>query len=171
MVRDRLNLRQRWEAYRDLMLKWSPRASGYEKFSMQADLEYFREKAQIEGVQVAMPEPLGSTSKAESKDVRIRKLVPLFEEGKILFPEKLSYRQKDGKVVDLVQSFIDNEYLEYPKGAHDDMLDCLSRINDEKLSVTFPKSSTHHELEKRNNFFTRMDARLRNKVAKDWRTW
>lgn len=171
MVRDRLNLKQRWETYRDLMLKWNPRASGYEKFSMQADIEYFREKSQIEGVQIKMPEPLGSTAKAENKDIRIRSLVPQFEDSKIWLPEKLTYRQKDGKEVDLIQSFIDEEYLEYPKGAHDDMLDCLSRINDEKLAVTYPKSPYQKEMEKKSNFFTRMDSRIRNKVAKDWRTW
>ena len=40
------------------------------------------------------------------------------------------YRDAEGKDVDLVKAFITEEFIHWPVSAHDDMLDCLSRIDD-----------------------------------------
>jgi hypothetical protein len=43
----------------------------------------------------------------------------------------------EGVNQDLVSAFVDQEYKSFPFGAHDDMMDCLARITDEKMAV-FP---------------------------------
>ena len=44
----------------------------------------------------------------------------------------------EGRVVDLVQVFIEEEYKAFPVGSHDDMLDTLARIREEDLKTTWP---------------------------------
>jgi hypothetical protein len=48
-------------------------------------------------------------------------------------------RLASGKVVDLVNNFIEEEYKPFPVALHDDMLDAASRITDEDLNVIWPK--------------------------------
>lgn len=55
----------------------------------------------------------------------------------ILFPETLDYKDYEGKEVDLVQTFIKNEFIPFPVCVNDDMLDGISRIKD--LRVVYPK--------------------------------
>jgi hypothetical protein len=38
-----------------------------------------------------------------------------------------------------VRSFIEQEYSAFPVCAHDDMLDCMSRILDDDMGVIFPE--------------------------------
>lgn len=73
-----------------------------------------------------------------AKTDRIRRLVPVFEQGRMWFPHRLVAIKADRTVSDLVQDFYKNEYLNFPVAEHDDMLDCLSRILDSKLGAVFP---------------------------------
>ena len=41
--------------------------------------------------------------------------------------------------MDLVTSFIEEEYKPFPVALHDDMFDAASRITDEDLNVIWPK--------------------------------
>ena len=131
LVRDKLNLRQRWEAYRDLYLKWQPMESAYEEYGMQTDREYFEERMGIEGVYFTIT-PLGGHLE---KKARIRRLQPVFENKKFLIPHELIY-QRDGRPVDLIHEFIVDEYSKFPFPQHDDILDAISRIRD--LNVVYP---------------------------------
>jgi hypothetical protein len=67
--------------------------------------------------------------------------MPLFEQGKIVL---LSYCRRtlyDGTTTDLVQDFIEQEFTAFPVSQHDDMLDALSRICDEKeLGLHWPQT-------------------------------
>jgi hypothetical protein len=65
--------------------------------------------------------------------------VPIFEQGRCWFPKYQSYTDYQGRSVDLVQSFIDDEYLAFPVCVHDDMLDNLARILEPTLGAKFPK--------------------------------
>jgi hypothetical protein len=40
--------------------------------------------------------------------------------------------------MDMTRVFIDEEYKIFPYAPHDDMLDCLARIRDEKLGACRP---------------------------------
>ena len=45
----------------------------------------------------------------------------------------------EGRTVDLVASFLNDEYRAFPVGLHDDMFDAISRIWD--VETVWPKSS------------------------------
>ena len=75
-----------------------------------------------------------------SKEDRIRRLIPLFMDDKIILPEYGFYvTDIEGVPIDLVRSFVEEEYLAFPVGNHDDMIDALSRIRDESIYAKFPK--------------------------------
>ena len=130
MVRDRFNLTERWEALKHTLRKWPKILRvGYEKYGMQADIEYFREKMSEESFFFPIVELGGPLSKTE----RILRMVPYFEQGKVWLPYKLLYKGRD-----LIQEFINEEYLFFPLAPHDDMLDAASRIEDKEFHTYLP---------------------------------
>ena len=86
--------------------------------------------------------PVGGKLKKED---RIRCLVPLFENTRMLLPEHCMRRTLEGVSEDLTKIFVDEEYLPFPVGAHDDMLDGLSRIVDPEFPVRFPAPIDYDE--------------------------
>jgi phage terminase large subunit-like protein len=74
-----------------------------------------------------------------SKFDRIKNLTPLLESNRIFLPQTLIKKNYEGREVDLIQAFINEEYLQFPLAEHDDMLDALARITDEKLNIIFPR--------------------------------
>jgi predicted phage terminase large subunit-like protein len=136
-VRDRLNLRERGNALFALHRRWRPRGVGYEKYGAQCDIEHLEARMAAENYRFAIT-PLGG---ATSKPDRIKRLVPLFEQGQVYLPDSLIKTDYEGRAVDLVQAFIEEEYKPFPVALHDDLLDALSRILDEALGVVWPKSS------------------------------
>jgi phage terminase large subunit-like protein len=76
---------------------------------------------------------------AVSKEDRIQKLVPIFEQRRFYLPKRLPFVDYMGTVKDFVQAFVTDEYLAFPVCVHDDMLDCVARILDPALSAEFPK--------------------------------
>ena len=73
-----------------------------------------------------------------AKTDRIGKLVPDFEAGKIYIPRQIMKVNYEGKMQNLVDIFIKEEYLTFPTPQHDDMLDALARIKDDELRMVFP---------------------------------
>ncbi len=125
MVRERFNLYERWNALKRMMMKYPHIIRVYyEQYGMQADIEHFNSKMRDDGVYFSI-EPMGGRLRKED---RIRKLIPLFEGGKVYLPEVLP-AESDGR--DLVKEFIEEEYLLFPYASHDDGLDAASRIRDE----------------------------------------
>lgn len=143
-VRDRLSLTQRADAVMRLHRKWRPLAVGYEKYGMQADIEHLRDRMEREQYRFPVIELGGSLKKED----RIRRLIPLFEQRRIWFPQQLTYTQTDHVARELVRDFIEEEYAPFPVGRHDDMMDCLARITDEAIGARFPRErqaqAPHH---------------------------
>jgi predicted phage terminase large subunit-like protein len=134
LVRDRLNLRQRTEALIELHKHYRPLGVGYEQYGMQSDIEHIN--AEMERINYRFYiTPLGGKLK---KEERIKALMPLFELGKIYLPKVLQKRNNEGKVEELINIFIKDEYKAFPFSAHDDMLDCMARVIDKDFSTTFP---------------------------------
>src|SRR5690606_32820394 len=79
-------------------------------------------------------EPLGGQM---SKEDRIERLQPDFENGRWWLPKALPRTLANGSPVDVVERFVNAEYLTFPAGLHDDMLDALARIYD--IGAKFPK--------------------------------
>lgn len=136
-LRDRLNLAERARALFRLHRLHRPLGVGYERYGMQADIEHIRHVQEAERYRFAISELGGRLAKND----RIRRLVPLFEQGKIFLPPSLMFIDAEGRQRDLVREFTDEEYLAFPTAAHDDMLDCLARISDPELGARFPAPS------------------------------
>jgi phage terminase large subunit-like protein len=135
MVRDKLKLSEKWDKLKMLVEKWNIETEiGYESYGMQADIDYYNERMEAEGFYLNILPLGGSVPKTE----RIKKLVPLFSKGRFFIPYTLTYIDVDEQYHDLISEFIAEEYTKFPFSANDDMLDCMARITDGKMMVTFP---------------------------------
>jgi phage terminase large subunit-like protein len=133
--RSRLNPTQRVNALFDLHRKWKPIKVGYEDYGMQSDIHYIEKEMEDRNYEFEVV-PLGGKLRKED---RIKQLIPVFERGDFLLPNSLIYTDHEGKAVDLIRTFIDEEYDPFPLLKHDDMLDDMARILDPALDVEWPK--------------------------------
>ena len=133
VVRDRLNLTERQKTLFRLHRKYRPLAVGYEEYGLQADIEHHKYVMTLENYDFTIT-PLGGTV---AKEDRIKALVPVFESGRMLLPENgIVYLDYQGQAVDLIATFIREEYEAFPAVSHDDMLDAMARILEPALGVT-----------------------------------
>lgn len=143
-IRDRLNLTERGAAVMRLHRKHKPLQVRYERYGMMADVQYIQELQKRENYYFDVVEVAGKLKKND----RIRRLVPLFEGKKFLFPPTLSYTDKDKVPRDLVHTFIEEEYAAFPAGLHDDMLDALSRIAEPDMPLIWPSQEMEEKRER-----------------------
>lgn len=134
-VRDRLNLKERADRLFDLHRKYKPKQVRYEKYGLMADIEHMQSRMENENYRFQITEVGGQTSKAD----RIKRLIPMFEAGRVWLPESLHVTDWQKETQDLVHSFIEQEFYPFPVGLHDDMLDALSRIAEPELKLAWPK--------------------------------
>jgi len=136
MVRDRLNLAERADAVFELHRNYQPKKVGYEKYGMQADIEHIKYRQAEDNYRFEIT-PLGGQMK---KNDRIKRLVPVFEQHRVYLPPTCNKTSYEGKVIDLVHAFTEEEYKAFPVPLHDDMLDALSRIEDPDMELIWPKA-------------------------------
>ncbi len=134
-IRDRLSLTERGDAVFALHRRWRPKRVGYEKYGMMADIEYIKERQQRENYRFEIIELGGQIAKLD----RIRRMIPIFEAERFLLPESLFKVDYEGRHIDLVQTFLNDEYRPFPVGLHDDFFDATSRIMDQDLGIVWPK--------------------------------
>lgn len=134
MIRDRLSLTQRADLVMGWHRKWRPLAVGYERYGMMADIEHIQDVQERENYRFDIIELGGPMPKND----RIRRLIPWFEGGRVFLPPKLDKTNYEGRSIDLVRSFIDEEYKPFPVASHDDMLDALARVLDEDFPAFWP---------------------------------
>lgn len=134
IVRERLNLTERADRLFSLHRQYKPLRVGYEKYSMQADVEHIKDRQEREHYRFPIIE-LGGQLKKED---RIRRLIPLFENRRIYLPEAIHRVNDIGVLRDLIRDFIEEEYAPFPVGKYDDILDCMARLEDKDLAVIFP---------------------------------
>ncbi len=137
MIRDRLSLTQRADALFALHREYRPEGVGYEQYGLQADIEHMEDRMSRENYRFTIT-PLGGQL---NKEDRIRRLVPVFEQQHIFLPDHCMRRNHEGVSEDLTHIFINEEYLPFPVGAHDDMLDGLSRIADPEFPMKTPRKT------------------------------
>lgn len=143
MVRDRLNLKERGDWLFKLHRKWKPIQVRYEKYGSMADREHFESRMEQESYRFKITDVGGVTSKVD----RINRLIPLFEQGRMYLPKTLHMTTWEKVTVDLVNEFIETEYLAFPVSMHDDQLDSLARICEPDLPLTWPQEKKLPPLE------------------------
>ena len=137
-IRARMNLAERTREVFRFVRKYRPVKVVYEKYGMQSDIEHILYVQEQENYRFSVQPIGGQTPKLD----RIRRLVPIFEAGRMFFPHRLVFVEPDGTAKDLIQLLLDEEYSTFPVSEHDDMLDSLSRCVDSQAGVTFPKPSS-----------------------------
>jgi phage terminase large subunit-like protein len=161
VIRDRLNLAQRASMLFDLHEKWRPLGVAYEEYGMQADIGHIEAEMETRNYRFKLT-PVGG--KASKRD-RIGRLMPLFEQGKFYFPQTRFYTDHSGQTLNLIDVFIEEEYVAFPVSRHDDMLDALARIVDPEFKTKWPladsaREAMIHSLPKHTNEDRRFDRRM-----------
>lgn len=156
--RHKMNLKERWEALKGLHKYWTKQPGiqgvyvGYEKYGMQADIQHFQQMMEIENYFFPIEEVSWTKDGVQSKDDRIRRLVPDLSSWRFYFPyegeetsKQRQYREHgqdyliakpikkinhEKKLYNIVQSVIQNEYMLFPATTEKDFLDTMSRIYD-----------------------------------------
>lgn len=142
MIRDRLNPTERVETIFMVHRHWNeltgkPPKVGCEQIGLSTDVHYLNERKRQESYNFPVI-PLGAGQRI-SKEERIRKLIPVMQNGRWYMPQSKTYIDAEGRTWDLVKEFIDAEIATFPKSRYDDVIDCASRILDTELAMVFPK--------------------------------
>jgi predicted phage terminase large subunit-like protein len=143
MIRDRLSLTERADRLFAWHRKYRPVAVGWEEYGLMADREHFEDRMARDNYRFDIT-PLGGRM---AKNDRIRRLIPWFEGGRIYLNPAIQKTDYEGRLVDLTQSFINDEYRAFPVAPHDDMLDALARFLDDDLPISFPLAVPDEEPE------------------------
>lgn len=134
MVRDRLNLTERADTLFRLHKRWGGTV-GYEKYGMMADVEHVLDRQARENYRFPIVELGGTMPKTD----RIKRLIPIFEQGRWYLPESCHRTNYEGTVQDLTAIFVEEEFKTFPVPVHEDMFDAMARILDEKLGAAWPR--------------------------------
>ena len=149
-VLDRLDPTQRIEHLIRLTRIWKPKIVAYEEYALTADTHFLRKRFEEEKlgdtpiVSLGRSATKGMGAKSGgrlAKDERIYSwLAPDFRDGLIWLPKRMLRKLEDGSDFDVIEYFINREFLPYAgEGSleHDDMLDCLSRVHDPSVMMEF----------------------------------
>lgn len=134
MVRDRLNLTQRAALVMRLHRKWRPTQVRYEKYGLMADIEHIQTVQEKENYRFEITEVGGQVPKND----RIKRLIPIFEQGRFYLPNSMYYTDYEGTTQELSTVFVEQEYKAFPVPVHDDMFDALARIAEPELPLDWP---------------------------------
>lgn len=157
-INHRLDLKGRWEAVRDMRSKWMHTRGvqgvwvGYESFGAQADLDYFKERMEVEKNSFPIEELKWPRDGEGSKDDRVQRLGPDFRSHKFFVPsdvktltsnqlrckqqlqeyriaKQIKKKDSDGNIYDLTIMFKE-QVMFYPFAPLKDLIDAASRIYD-----------------------------------------
>lgn len=140
MIRDRFDLSERVDKVFALHRKWRPVEVRYEQYGLQTDIDSLKKEMDLRSYRFKI-RPVAGTH--ISKEDRIRRLIPYFKNGRIIFPHELIYTDHTGKPKDMVKYFIDEEYAPFPVAKKKDLHDALSRLAEPGLVL--PKHVTEEE--------------------------
>ncbi len=124
-LRDKINLAERTRCLFDLVERWRPNMVFWEQQGLASDVEHVK----LEQERIGWHFPITGIEQSVGKSDRIGWLVPLFEGGRIWFPNRILQRTVLGETYDFTHDFQHDEFASYPVCKHDDMLDCLANIS------------------------------------------
>jgi phage terminase large subunit-like protein len=139
LLRDRLNLSERTNKLMEWIGLYQPLGIGYERYGMQADIQHIEYVMETTNFRYhgKLIELGGSTKKSD----RIGALEPIIRQNRLYLPEYCWYVNYEGRRLDMVKVFIDEEFNTWPVPKHDDMLDALQRILHPDLNAQFPPAA------------------------------
>jgi hypothetical protein len=154
----KMSLTERWTTLKNMRTKWLNRKGiqtvrvGYERYGLQSDIEHFEEMMKIENNAFPIDEVSWTREGVQSKLDRIRRLIPDHQNWRFYYPyegkptklqmETEAYKKgyliakpikrvnEDGRIYNLVDYLIHNEYLFFPATTQLDLLDAMSRFYD-----------------------------------------
>ena len=106
----------------------------YEKYGMQSDIEYFKARMEYDNYRFGIKAVGGHIKKHD----RIKRIIPKAADGRWYLPDINLYTEYTGRAYDLTKVFVSDEWMAFPYGKHDDILDCMSRIFD--VNPVFPQT-------------------------------
>lgn len=163
MVRDKLDVYERYDTLKHLYKLYRPEAVFYEIQGLNSDLEVFEREMRSDKYYMNIDK--FSCNTANSKHRRIMALVAMFRKSEFLLPEEIIYNDRD-----LIQEFIEEEYKKYPHNRyHDDMLDCMSFIT--QVPVTVPDPDAGEEREYTSSFLAAPQSKNKGSWATQFCTW
>lgn len=140
MTRQRLDSTERITEFIRMHRRHRPVAAGYEEYGLNCDIHHMRAVMEKQNYRFTVI-PLGGRSRDHnvSKDDRMRsRLTSLGRSGRLWLPDPDDPDTPKDQA-DLVRLFLEHEWDLAPSSPHDDMLDVMSRMEDEELGVTFPR--------------------------------
>jgi phage terminase large subunit-like protein len=145
-IRDRLNLMERTNELFRLHKKWTPQRVGYEEYGKDSDIQHIESEmsgnAQRAPYHFDIEEVAGSLSKID----RINRLIPVCSAGRFWMPERILRTNHEGKLENLVDVLVEQEFLPWPVPVHDDGLDVIARVFDLKdLDFPEPEPEAHKD--------------------------
>lgn len=138
MIRDKLDVYERFQMLKELYMKHDPYDCYYEVQALNSDLEVFDREMEREKFFFLISK--FSSNVNNSKRKRIMALGALMRKRNFLIPRELYYTDITDVERELISEFINEEYTKFPHNkAHDDMLDCMSMI--QNIDVIFPEET------------------------------
>jgi phage terminase large subunit-like protein len=145
-LRDRLTLKERGSEYMRLHRKWRPQHAGYEKYGLQADIEYLKILMTEKTYHFEVTELGGTLGKPD----RINRLIPVCADRKFWMPEAIMRTTYEHKVEEQIIMLLEQEFLAWPVPVHDDGMDVISRYFD-LPDFTFPEAVEEEHRDDRYN--------------------
>jgi hypothetical protein len=137
----KMNLIQRGDAAFQLMRQYKIQRVGWERYSLQGDIDYLTDRGQREHMPLSLGSNLIEVGGLQAKPQRIERLSSPFQQRRMVIPRTLIRpewgAEQEGATVDLAERF-KTEYLCFPWSGSWDLLDAMSRIFD--ITHTFPQS-------------------------------
>lgn len=138
MIRDKLDVYERFQMLKELYMKHDPYDCYYEVQALNSDLEVFDREMEREKFFFLISK--FSSNVNNSKRKRIMALGALMRKRNFLIPRELYYTDITDVERELISEFINEEYTKFPHNkAHDDMLDCMAMI--QNIDVIFPEET------------------------------
>lgn len=154
----RMGLAERYQRIKELRKVWMSMPGvqqlrvGYERYGSTSDLEYFEEMMQRDRDEFEIVELAWPREGPGSKTDRVQRLEPYFRNARFFLPavvkdetkaqkrvrdagqsfriyKPVQRRDEEGRLYSLNKNFLE-EYLVFPFGVHDDLIDAMSRIED-----------------------------------------
>jgi predicted phage terminase large subunit-like protein len=118
-----------------LQLSGKPAKVGYEQVGLAEDVHYIKEHMNRIGYRFPIEE-LRPPARM-SKEDKIRRMIPFFQDGRIWMAEDIYHKNEKGLSENLINVIVKQELLLFPRAKHDDYTDAMAMLWD--MGYTFPQ--------------------------------